>query len=433
MNYEEARNYLEGVGKSGMNLGLSRMRELCRRLGNPEQKLSFIHVAGTNGKGSVSAYISSVLAVNGYLVGRFVSPAVFQYEEFIQYEEIRGKHMIDRELFAQTASRVRDAAEQMSGDGWETPTLFEQQTAMAFLAFCHWQCRVVVLEVGLGGREDATNVAENILAAVITPISLDHRGVLGDTISEIAQEKAGIIKGSAPVFTLQHEPEALSVIERRAKEMSARCHAIAPEEIDVLRCDLTGSVFSFRGENYRTGMIGPHQAENAALAVLLCQELSELCGPDFPPLDVVRIMVGIRETAWRGRFEKISENPLVILDGAHNPDGVRAMLLTAQAVLPGRTLHAVMGVFVDKDYEKMTELASPHFADVVTVTPPGGRGLDGGILADAWREQGCPLASAAASPEEALQEAKRRCAAGDAVIVFGSLSFLGRIDGKRNY
>lgn len=425
MDYEKARQYIENVSRSGMALGLSRMRELCRRLGNPEKKLLFIHIAGTNGKGSTSAYISSILAVNGHMVGRYVSPVVFQYEECIQYEDLKGVHMLDKDLLARVVTKTATAAREMEKDGWEHPTVFEIETAMAFLAFVHWQCNVVVLEVGLGGKNDATNVIENVIASVITPVSLDHQSVLGDTIEKIAAEKAGIIKPDGTVIVFQYEKEAEQVIRRQAEKEQAEMITVRKEDIQCISASLEGSVFSYRGENYRTFMPGIYQISNACLAIETCRHL-----PEPFVFDAEQLMLGIRMAAWRGRFEVICANPLIIIDGAHNPAGAQAMLASIQELLPGRTLHGVMGVFQDKDYKTMVELLAPVFADVVTITAPGNRGLDCETLAKVWQESGCPDVSTGENAGMALKEAISRCGTEDAILMFGTLSFFKELKWK---
>lgn len=418
MNYEEAMKYIGNASKTGMELGLDRMKELCFRLGNPEKKLCFIHVAGTNGKGSTSAYISSILAVNGDLVGRYVSPAVFRYEECIQYEDLKGVHYIDRELLAEVVTETAEAVESMKADGRESPTIFEIETAMALLAFVRWQCSVVVLEVGLGGREDATNIIENVLASVITPIGMDHMAVLGDTIEQIAAQKAGIIRERGTVITMQNEQKALDVIRREAEVKQAAFYQMTEKSLQILSADLEGSVFSYDGENYRTFMPGLYQVENACLAIEVCRHL-----PEPFTFDVEQLILGIRMAGWRGRFEVICTNPLIIIDGTHNPAGAGALRETAEQLLSGRNLHGVMGVLADKDYKTMVEILAPAFTDVVTITPPGKRGLNKEILAKEWRDRGCRLVTTEETVMTALKEAMKRCQKNDAILIFGSLTF----------
>lgn len=444
MNYEDARKYLAGQSKSGMNLGLGRMKELCRRLGNPEKKLSFIHIAGTNGKGSTAAFLSSMLAVHGLVVGRYVSPVVFRYEECIQYEDIKGIHFIEKELLAEIVTKTAVAVEEMQREEMESPTIFEIETAMSFLAFEHWQCSVVVLEVGLGGREDATNVVENVAAFVITPIGMDHMTFLGNTIEKIAAEKAGIIKDNGLVITNQPEKKALSVIREETKERHAALYTVSKEDITVLSAGLGGTVFSYKGKNYRIDMPGMYQVENAALALEVCDHLSEnpqrFTGEKIS-LTTEEKMVGLRNTFWGGRFEVISSEPLIILDGAHNPAGAKALADSIEELLPGRKLHGIMGVFADKDYESIVEILFPYFSDIVTITPSSPRGLAKEELAKVWRkcvqraeETGkscfCREIQMADSPMEGLKKILSFYKEGDAVILFGSLSFFKELNWK---
>ncbi len=413
--------YIKNVSRTGIKPGLDRMRELCRRLGNPEEKLSFIHIAGTNGKGAVSAYISSILAVNGYVAGRYVSPAVFQYEESIRYEDLRGEHYIDRELLASVVTEAARASAAMEEEGLEPPTVFELETAMAFLAFCHWQCRIVVLEAGLGGREDATNIVGNTLVSVITAVSRDHQALLGDTPEEIAEQKAGIIK-DGPVVTLQRSPEVLAVLERRAAQRKVPLTAVEPKEIRVLAADLSGSVFSYGGENFRTAMPGLYQVENACLAVEACRRL-----PEPFAFSVEQMILGVRMARWRGRFEVVCYLPLIIVDGAHNPAGARALRESIRALLSGRTCHGIMGVFADKDYRRMVEILAPCFASAAAITAPGPRGLPAEQLAEVWREQGCRSVSVEEDAGAALGRVTEECGEEDAVVIFGSLSVLQQL------
>lgn len=425
MTYEEARKYIKEAGRSGMMPGLVRMRALLRYLGDPQDKLQFIHIAGTNGKGSVAAYISSILAVSGHLVGRYVSPAVFEYEECIQYEDMDGVHHIDRELLAQVVTEAAAAVDKMRQEGEEVPTVFEIETAMAFLAFVHWNCGVVVLEAGLGGKEDATNVISSVVASVITPISLDHQAVLGNTIQDIALAKAGIIRENGVVATCQEDPGALAVIREQASGKKASLYEVEKSDIMVLTADLEGSVFTYRQERYHTFMAGLYQVENAALAIEACCRLPE-------PFHFTgqELVLGIRKASWQGRFEEICTRPPVIIDGAHNPAGARALRNTIEGLLCRRQLHGVMGVLKDKDYEAMVEILSPLFDDVVTITPPGERGLDKDILADVWREKGCQKVISADTVMAGLEKAVERCGEEDAILIFGSLSFFKELNGE---
>lgn len=425
MNYEEAITYIQNYQSNGISLGLERMRQLCAHLDNPQKKLRFIHIAGTNGKGSTAAYISSILGVNGYLVGRYVSPVVFQYEECIQFQDSRGISYIDRELLAEVVSEVAFAIDSMEQEGCEVPTIFEVETAMAFLAFVKKQCQIVVLEVGVGGREDATNVIENVLASVITPISRDHMRLLGDTMTAIATEKAGIIREEVPVITIQQDPSVTGVISTVCEGKNSELTVVNQNDMELMQADLHGSLFSYQDENFRTQMLGTYQMENACLAIETCRRL----GGEFT-FDEVQLMLGIREAKWRGRFEVIGEEPLIVVDGAHNIAGAQALYTSLETFLKGKRLHGVMGVFRDKEYQSMVAVLQPLFYDIVAVKAPTDRGLEADVLAGVWRDTGCNRVSTAESVREALTRAVELCRQEDAVVLFGSLSLLRELVAK---
>lgn len=401
--------------KSGISLGLSRMRELCACLRNPEQSSRFIHVAGTNGKGSVAAYISSILSENGYHVGRYVSPTVFCYEEGIQFETPDGISYIDKSLLAECITEVAAAASSMEKKGLEIPTGFEMETAAAFLAFQKKACDIVILEVGLGGREDATNVIENVVASVITGISMDHMGVLGNTIQKIASEKAGIIREQIPVISCQQSAEAARVISAVCQEKKSPLTNVCRTGMTLVRADLDGFDFIYRGEHFHSRMAGSYQMENASTAIEVCRQL----GSEFP-VEEENIKAGIAKAFWHGRFEVIGKEPLVIIDGAHNESGARALAESIRTFLPNRKIHGVMGVFKDKEYEKIAAVLTPWITDVVAVTAPTDRGLPAEKLQAVWELP----SETADSIEAGIKAAMQRCEKKDAVVVFGSLSLL---------
>lgn len=422
MDYKEALEYIQNYQSNGVSLGLRRMQELCTRLHHPQKKLRFIHIAGTNGKGSTAAYISSVLGVNGYLVGRYVSPVVFRYEECIQFEDIRGITYIGEELLTEVVTEAASAVASMEQDGFETPTIFEFETAMALLAFMKKKCQIVIMEVGLGGRRDATNVIEHVIASVITPIGMDHMGMLGSTLTEIAVEKAGIIRKGVPVISYQIEPEAAEVITSVCEEKHCELTMVRRDDMRRIRSDLSACVFMYQGEHFRTQMIGTYQMENACLAIETCRRLGE----EFS-FDEVQLMSGIREAKWRGRFEVVQTDPLILADGAHNESGARALRESIETLLTGRKVHGVMGVYRDKDYEKMVSVLQPVIDDIITVKAPAERGLEAEVLAQVWRGAGCPAVSTAESVSDGIEMAAKRCEDGDAIILFGSLSLLGKL------
>lgn len=419
MNYKQAEEYIRKKRGGGVSLGLSRMRELCRRLDNPEKKLRFIHIAGTNGKGSVAAYISSILGISGYLTGRYVSPAVFSYEEIIRFQDSKGCRNIDKEFLAELITEVALEAKNMEKDGWEEPTAFEMETAAAFLAFCRKKCQVVVLEVGLGGREDATNVIENVLASVITPVGRDHTSFLGDTLEEIAREKAGIIREKVPVITFQNDDAALQIIREVCKEKNAPLISVCRDDIKPVQTDVEKSIFAYKGENYVIRMPAPCQIFNAALALETCSALENVLG-----LDEEDRTLGLRETYWRGRFEILHRDPFIVADGAHNEDGARALKEALDLYFPGKNIHGIMGVFSDKEYEKMVSILQPRITDIITLRAPSERGLSAEELRRTWEKAGCRQTVAAENMNEALKKSLSVCAKDDIIVIFGSLSLL---------
>ena len=423
MTYEEARAYLEAAGKKGMVFGLEAMRALLARLGNPEKSLRFLHIAGTNGKGSVLAFCCSVLTECGYRTGAYTSPAVFSYEEHFL---IDGKPM-EKKRLPDYVKQVQKASEELSGEGI-FPTAFELETAVAFLYFKEEQCDIVVLEAGLGGREDATNVVENVEVSVITSIALDHTAILGKTLEEIASHKAGIIKRGVPVAYRVTDRRARAVIEEEAEKKSSPLRPVNEERLIVLEegkelpDGRMAQVFTYKYyEKLEIPLLGRFQPENAALAVEALETLSDW-GYNITEK---QIRNGLLKAVWPGRFELLSGTPQVVLDGAHNPDGVRALLDTVKYYFPVQGRIAVMGVLADKNYKEMVRMAAPFFRQVYTVTPNSPRALSAEALKDCikpFMEQ----VTAMETVEEAVETAVKRAKPSEVVILFGSLSFLGQ-------
>lgn len=421
MKYEEAMDYIKNYRSTGISLGLDRMKELCFRLGNPENRLAFVHVAGTNGKGSTAAYISSILGTSGLLVGRYVSPVVFQYEECIQFEDSHGITYIDSGLLAEVVSEVANVVEEMKQEGFEQPTIFEVETAMAFLAFVKKQCQIVVLEVGLGGSEDATNVIQNVVASVITPVSMDHMGILGDTLTEIATQKAGIIREGVPVISFQTESLVREVLKQTAFDRKCHLYFVEEEDIQIVSSNLNGNIFYYKQECYESGMTGSYQISNACLAIETCNQLKHIIEPDD-----LQMIAGIRKAVWPGRFELISSAPLIVVDGAHNPGAAEALAESIKSLLPNRKIHGIMGCFRDKEYDKIINIMSPVLEDIVTVTAPTERGLEAEKLAKMWEKAGIKKIYIEKSVQEGLGKALELYQDGEAIVIFGSLSLLSK-------
>ncbi len=418
MDYREARVYLADAAKYGSVLGLENMGELLRRLGNPQDDLKFIHISGTNGKGSVLAYLSTVLKEAGYRVGRYISPTLFSYRERIQVNE----EYIEKEPLARLTGRIAEAAAGMVQEGRAHPTVFEIETALGFLYFREKACDIVVLETGLGGLEDATNVVKTTLLEVITPISMDHIGILGDTLREIAEKKAGIIKPDTVVVTAEQEPEAMEVIRHRVKEKECRLFMEEKARLSDIRYGYEKQYFSYGGyENLEISLGGMYQVENAALAVEAVKALDSV----GYPVTEGQLRQGLQKTRWRGRFTVVGREPVFIIDGAHNRDAARILRKSLELYFTNKRLFYIMGVFRDKEYEEIVRTTVPLSAHVITVETPGNdRALPAGELLKAVRKYQ-PSSEAAESILEAVKKSLEMAGREDVILAFGSLSFLG--------
>ena len=418
MNYKEARVYLDEVSKYGSVLGLESMRELLRRLGDPQNELKFIHISGTNGKGSVLAYLSTILTGAGYRTGRYISPTLFSYRERIQVD---GEY-IEKESLARHVTAIAAAAEEMQKAGLPSPTVFEIETALAFLYFKEKRCDIVTLEVGCGGLLDATNVITTTLMEVIASISMDHTDLLGDTLAKIAAQKAGIIKPDTMVVSAQQKSEAAQVIEDTCKEQHCTLQMVDESKISNVHYGAEGQTFSYKTwENVAISLAGSYQIKNAALALEGVEALRKL----GYALSDQQVREGLLHTAWRGRFTTLRRDPTVIIDGAHNPAAALELKESLERYFPGKTLYFVMGMFKDKDYAQVIDLTAPLARHIITVETPGNpRAMPARELAEAVGKVN-PSVEWADSVAHGVEKALAMAGKEDAVIVFGSLSFLG--------
>ena len=418
MNYKEARVYLDEVSKYGSVLGLESMRELLRRLGDPQNELKFIHISGTNGKGSVLAYLSTILTGAGYRTGRYISPTLFSYRERIQVD---GEY-IEKESLARHVTAIAAAAEEMQKAGLPSPTVFEMETALAFLYFKEKRCDIVTLEVGCGGLLDATNVITTTLMEVIASISMDHTDLLGDTLAKIAAQKAGIIKPDTMVVSAQQKSEAAQVIEDTCKEQHCTLQMVDESKISNVHYGAEGQTFSYKTwENVAISLAGSYQIKNAALALEGVEALRKL----GYALSDQQVREGLLHTAWRGRFTTLRRDPTVIIDGAHNPAAALELKESLERYFPGKTLYFVMGMFKDKDYAQVIDLTAPLARHIITVETPGNpRAMPARELAEAVGKVN-PSVEWADSVAHGVEKALAMAGKEDAVIVFGSLSFLG--------
>ena len=418
MNYKEARVYLDEVSKYGSVLGLESMRELLHRLGDPQNELKFIHISGTNGKGSVLAYLSTILTGAGYRTGRYISPTLFSYRERIQVD---GEY-IEKESLARHVTAIAAAAEEMQKAGLPSPTVFEMETALAFLYFKEKRCDIVTLEVGCGGLLDATNVITTTLMEVIASISMDHTDLLGDTLAKIAAQKAGIIKPDTMVVSAQQKSEAAQVIEDTCKEQHCTLQMVDESKISNVHYGAEGQTFSYKTwENVAISLAGSYQIKNAALALEGVEALRKL----GYALSDQQVREGLLHTAWRGRFTTLRRDPTVIIDGAHNPAAALELKESLERYFPGKTLYFVMGMFKDKDYAQVIDLTAPLARHIITVETPGNpRAMPARELAEAVGKVN-PSVEWADSVAHGVEKALAMAGKEDAVIVFGSLSFLG--------
>lgn len=373
MTYKEAIDYLSFTSKRGSCLGLSRITQLLERLGNPHKNVKFIHVTGTNGKGSVTKMLSCILNAQGYKTGLFSSPFVTRVNESIQLD---GSEISDSE-FAELIGNIMPVAEAMN----EPPTEFEITTAAAFEYFSKKNCDVAVIECGLGGDMDSTNVIEAPLLSVITNVEADHSAFLGDTIAEIAAHKAGIIKKGCPVLFGGNIKEALKVIAEKA--INSKIFTVDYSNLSNISCTLSGSTFNFGEQNFSLSMLGIYQPYNAAIAISAVEILRKN-GLDISNKAVYE---GLKSARLNGRFELIKESPIVIFDGSHNPHGVNAAIESIKNYFDGKVV-LLMGVMADKEYPEMVKTLSEVAAKAFTVKPKNPRALDSMLLADEYIRNG---------------------------------------------
>ena len=418
MDFLEAQNYLEKVrSQKGIVLGLDTMRHLMAKLNNPQDKVKFIQVAGTNGKGSTAAYLTSILSEAGIKVGRYTSPAVFSSTE--QYFACGS--CISESEYAKGVTAVAEAAASLDG---ETPTAFEQETALAFWYFAKKGCELAILEAGLGGDMDATNIVTTTVCSIITSISMDHCRILGNKISEIAAHKAGIIKPGAPVICIEQKEDAMEPIRAAAKAADTPLYEVHRDEVRQIFSDKRESIVFFREfENLHLKMLGSCQPENAALAVQAASVLSRSY-----PIEKKHIYEGIEKTRWGGRFELHSGSPDIILDGAHNPDGIRRLRESVNQMFGAVPICYVCGVLADKDYEKEIEILFGRASNVFTVTPPSPRAMKSTDLKAAIKERFPQLKVISFDSEDGIEKAMEAAVSqNNPVVVCGTLTILARV------
>ena len=416
MDYQQSREYLRQAQTYGSVLGLDNMREMMKRLGNPQDQLKYIHVAGTNGKGSVLAYLSSVLAQTGYRVGRYVSPAIFSYRE--QFEI--NQKPISREAFARCLSKVAQVADSMEKEGKPHPTPFEMETATAFFYFAEENCDLVLLETGMGGLTDATNIIRTTEVAVLTSISMDHMAFLGNTLGEIAACKAGIIKEGCRVVAAEQKPEAMEKIRKACERFHIIPVVSSSEEGRVTENEMDHMTFEYGGRSYTIPLTGACQMENVMVALHTLEVLIQN-GYNITPAQIEK---GLENTQWKGRFTALLSEPLLIADGAHNPDAAGKLVQSLKMYFQGKDLYFIIGMFRDKDYESVLKMTAPLAKEIMTIQTSGNpRALPAEELAQAARKYHSHV-EPAKSIEEAVEKMTEKAEKEGVVVAFGSLSFM---------
>lgn len=415
MNITEALTYIHSVCWKGSIPGLSRTQELLHRMGNPEKKLKFVHIAGTNGKGSTAAMTASILRKAGYCTGLYTSPFLFRFNERMN---VNGADIADEEL-AEITEFVKPHAEAMA----DHPTEFELVTAIAMEYFSRHRCDIVVLEVGMGGELDSTNVIDSPEVGVICNLGLDHTEFLGNTLEEIARAKAGIIKPGCTAVLYRGSPSVEAVFEETC---NARGVPLCKADFSALTSrshSFAGQVFDFGSRKaLEIPLLGAHQLRNAAVVLTAVDRLMQRGWK----ISEENIRDGLRDVVWPGRFELLRRNPDVIVDGGHNPQCLEALAQNVRDYLAGRDITALTGVMADKDYAHMYETMAPLVARFVTVTPDNPRAMPAEELKTILTPFGKPV-TACASVSQGVEEALRQAGPQGLVLAFGSLYMVGDV------
>lgn len=419
MNYTEALEYIHGTLKFGSKLGLHNIGRLLELMGNPQKKMKFVHVAGTNGKGSTVAFISSILIESGYKVGIYTSPYLQRFTERIR---INNTEIPENELVRLTEF-VKEKVEIMVSKGENHPTEFEIVTAIAFQYYYEAKCDIVVLEVGLGGRFDATNIIDTPVVSVITTISFDHTDRLGNTLPQIAFEKAGIIKECGNVVIYPQPEEVEIVFHNICEERNAQLHKVDFTSLVLEKFDVDGQAFIYKNyDSLKISLLGPHQVKNAAVAV----DVVELLVQKGFNISQSSIKKGLMNTRWPGRLEVVGREPVFLIDGAHNAEGARTLSETLNLYFPNKRKIFITGVLKDKDYKTMLESVIP-IADVfITVTPESDRALPAKDLAIFIRDY-CKNVLISDTIEEAIRTSLKISSQDDLICSFGSLYYIGKV------
>ena len=416
MNYNEAIEYIHSVNWVFCKPGLERVQRLCAAVGDPQNKLKFVHVAGTNGKGSFCAMTDSILRAAGYKVGLFTSPYIVEFNERMR---INGENISNDEL-CELVRYIKPFADEME----DKPTEFELITVIAFLYFARHNCDVVVLECGLGGRLDATNVISTAILSVITGIALDHTSILGDTVEKIAAEKAGIIKEGTPLLWCGKDESAERIIMKKAQEMGISAECVERESLNVKKMTLSSTLMDYAElEDIELSLLGDYQPQNATNVLCAVKMLQKL-GFD---ISEAAIRQGLKDVKWPARFEVIGNDPTFIADGGHNPEGIDGAVNSIARYFLGERVAVVTGVMADKDYSYMASRIATVADKVFCIRPDNPRALSAEEYASVFEGIGVSAVacrSVAAAVDAAIEYARSKNLA---VVSLGSLYMYGEI------
>lgn len=436
MTYKEAVEFVAQADAYCGEMGIEAIGTLLHELGNPEKELTFIHVGGTNGKGSISAYISFILAAAGYKVGRYVSPTIRQYRERIQCLEWKNGEMdisyIPETYFVAENEKLQIAYEKMKQAHKQLPSAFELETALSFLYFKDCKCDVVILEVGMGGKRDATNIISDSACTVFASISMDHMNMLGDSLSEITSEKAGIIKPKGNVVAYDYQAwskerekeDAISpILKQCCEEKDASIRFADFSKLSNVHHSMDGITFDYGDyKKLVTPLLGENQVKNAAVA-LECISLLKEEGWNITRDDVYD---GMKRVVWEGRFQVIWKQPYYIVDGAHNEDAARSLAETVSLYLKNKKILCIVGILEDKEYEKILAHVAPLVQKIITVTPDNPRALSAVKCMEAARVF-CSCVEVGETVERAMDMARQEEKQYDVVLIFGSLYYLHHV------
>lgn len=427
LNYKEARKYIEDAGRFSIKLGLERTEKILEILGNPHKKLKCIHIAGTNGKGSITSMMSSVLSEAGYKVGMYTSPYIEEFEERIQINGVN----ISKDDVARIITKVSEALEQVSSLGYDNPTQFEIITCAGFLYFYEQKVDYALMEVGLGGRLDSTNVIVPILS-VISSISYDHMNILGDTLGKIAYEKAGIIKKGVPLVLYPQEDEVIKVIEEICIERKSEFIKVPKSGAEFLntreileneKVKTVQNVLINTGVdkyNINLSLLGTHQLFNCSTALYAIEKLKDL----GVAIDKNSILEGLLKVKWKGRFEVLGRKPLVVIDGAHNIDGIRNLKKSVDAYLQYKDMVLILGILADKQVGEMIKTIVPMAKKVICVTPHNERAeLSLKLMEEVKKYNSNCIAIE--NYKEAYESGISYCNKDDLLLICGSLYMVG--------